>query len=295
MWNLKRSRMYKTSLCQSSSRPFNGYLGWYHQFVSNFSLVAEPLNVERTKVPMDGRLPDLLWNPDATPYHTSQFGSSNFDCPFVVYTDPSDVGAVAVLVQRTVIGTEEVLVFACWMERNGTIPKPNKSVLQLSGLWKGGRTWNEDASLSIPPCVGVQDQQTKHPTIQRGSMVARVTVMKSTILFQVPYGLLPLSWRIGENWAQQGPDMSLKRKIMRRLLSDSRTKKSHTWRPVTPQLRRMSTAKSWISLEWKVRGRLMFPRPRCGFHSSGWLFSRGVVRRPQITSDCLSASPLFPH
>uniref|UniRef100_A0A8C7TQZ0 ribonuclease H n=1 Tax=Oncorhynchus mykiss TaxID=8022 RepID=A0A8C7TQZ0_ONCMY len=94
---------------------FLGMAGWYHQFVSNFSQVAEPLNALKRKGVK------FLWTAECqTSFETLKrhlvtppiLGHPNFDCPFVVYTDASDVGLGAVLVQQTGLGTEEVLAFA---------------------------------------------------------------------------------------------------------------------------------------------------------------------------------------
>ncbi|XP_045569661.1 uncharacterized protein [Salmo salar] len=94
---------------------FLGMAGWYHRFVLNFSQVAEPLNALKRKGAK------FRWTAECqTSFETLKrhlvtppiLGHPNFDCPFVVYTDASDVGLGAVLVQQTGLGIEEVLAFA---------------------------------------------------------------------------------------------------------------------------------------------------------------------------------------
>ena len=94
---------------------FLGMAGWYHRYVPNFSQIADPLNALKRKGVK------FKWTAECqTAFVTLKhhlvtspiLGHPNFDLPFVVYTDASDVGLGAVLAQRTGLGTEEVLAFA---------------------------------------------------------------------------------------------------------------------------------------------------------------------------------------
>lgn len=97
-----------------SLQRFLGTAGWYHRFVPNFLQIAEQLNALKRK---DTK---FRWT---TEYQTAfeilkqrlmttpVLGHPNFNLPFVVYRDASEVGLGAVLVQQTGLGTEEVLAF----------------------------------------------------------------------------------------------------------------------------------------------------------------------------------------
>lgn len=94
---------------------FLGMAGWYHRFVPNFSQIAEPLNALKKKGAR------FLWSPACqTAFETLKehlvnppvLGHPNFHSPFVVYTDASETGLGAVLVQKSDLGNEEVLAFA---------------------------------------------------------------------------------------------------------------------------------------------------------------------------------------
>uniref|UniRef100_A0A8C1GVQ7 Reverse transcriptase domain-containing protein n=1 Tax=Cyprinus carpio TaxID=7962 RepID=A0A8C1GVQ7_CYPCA len=94
---------------------FLGMAGWYHRFVPHFSQVAEPLNALKRKGVK------FLWTSQCqTSFHALKqllvsppvLGHPNLNLPFVIYTDASEVGLGAVLVQQTGLGTEEVLAFA---------------------------------------------------------------------------------------------------------------------------------------------------------------------------------------
>lgn len=94
---------------------FLGMAGWYHRFVPHFSMIVEPLNALKRKGAK------FLWTPqcqasfDALKDQLTSppvLGHPNFNLPFMVYTDASEVGLGAVLVQQTGLGTEEVLAFA---------------------------------------------------------------------------------------------------------------------------------------------------------------------------------------
>ena len=106
---------------------FLGMAGWYHRFVPHFSQVAEPLNALKRKGAK------FLWTPQCQISFQALkqllvsppvLGHPNLNLPFVIYTDASEVGLGAVLVQQTGLGTEEVLAFAsCTLnpaERNYT-------------------------------------------------------------------------------------------------------------------------------------------------------------------------------
>ncbi|KAI2664186.1 Retrovirus-related Pol polyprotein [Labeo rohita] len=94
---------------------FLGMAGWYHRFVPCFSQVAEPLNALKRKgvkfvwsaqcQDAFNTLKQLLVSPPV-------LGHPNLNLPFVVYTDASEIGLGAVLVQQTGLGTEEVLAYA---------------------------------------------------------------------------------------------------------------------------------------------------------------------------------------
>ncbi|KAE8297832.1 Retrovirus-related Pol polyprotein from transposon 17.6 Protease [Larimichthys crocea] len=94
---------------------FLGMAGWYHRFVPNFSQIAEPLNA------LNKKGAKFRWSPECqTAFITLKnhlvkppvLAHPNFNAPFVVYTDASEIGLGAVLVQKSSYGTEEVLAFA---------------------------------------------------------------------------------------------------------------------------------------------------------------------------------------
>ena len=94
---------------------FLGMAGWYHRFVPNFSQIAEPLNALKKKGAR------FLWSHTCqTAFETLKehlvnppvLGHPNFNSPFVVYTDASETGLGAVLVEKSDLGNEEVLAFA---------------------------------------------------------------------------------------------------------------------------------------------------------------------------------------
>lgn len=94
---------------------FLGMAGWYHRFVPDFSTLTEPLNALKRKGAK------FVWTPtchasfEKLKQHLTSppiLGHPDFNLPFVVYTDASDVGLGAVLAQQTGLGTEQVLAFA---------------------------------------------------------------------------------------------------------------------------------------------------------------------------------------
>lgn len=94
---------------------FLGMAGWYHRFVPRFSQLAEPLNALKRKGAK------YLWTPqcqaafEALKKHLVSppiLGHPDFNLPFIVYTDASEVGLGAVLAQPTGLGSEHVLAFA---------------------------------------------------------------------------------------------------------------------------------------------------------------------------------------
>ncbi|KAF7642354.1 hypothetical protein LDENG_00259510 [Lucifuga dentata] len=94
---------------------FLGMAGWYHRFVPNFSQLSEPLNVLKRKGAK------FIWTPqcqaafDVLKTHLVSppiLGHPDFNLPFIVYVDASDVGLGAVLSQQTGLGSEQVLAFA---------------------------------------------------------------------------------------------------------------------------------------------------------------------------------------
>ena len=113
---------------------FLGMAGWYHRFVPNFSRLAEPLNALKRKGAkfrwsaecQDAfeKLKDHLIRPPVLAH-------PNFNLPFVVYTDASEVGLGAVLVQQADAGTEEVLAFA---SRSLSAAERNYSATELECL-----------------------------------------------------------------------------------------------------------------------------------------------------------------
>lgn len=94
---------------------FLGMAGWYHRFVPNFSALTEPLNVLKRKGVKFHWTAECQTAFEAVKQYLISapvLGHPDFKLPFIVYTDASDVGLGAVLVQRTGIGTEQVLAFA---------------------------------------------------------------------------------------------------------------------------------------------------------------------------------------
>lgn len=94
---------------------FLGMAGCYHCFVPGFSQLTEPLNALKWK-----RV-KFIWTPCCqTAFDTlkqylvssSVLGHPDFNLPFIVYTDASDVGLGAVLAQQTGLGAEQILAFA---------------------------------------------------------------------------------------------------------------------------------------------------------------------------------------
>lgn len=89
--------------------------GWYHRFVPNFSQLTEPLNALKLKGAK------LIWTTSCQAAFESLkqhlvsppiLGHPDFNLPFVVYTDASEIGLGAVLAQQTGLGTEQVIAFA---------------------------------------------------------------------------------------------------------------------------------------------------------------------------------------
>ena len=107
---------------------FLGMSGWYHRFVPNFAEVADPLNNLKRKGVKFRWTPECQRAFDTLKSHLVSppiLGHPNFNLPFVVYTDASDVGLGAVLVQQTGLGSEEVLAYGSRSlnkaERNYTV------------------------------------------------------------------------------------------------------------------------------------------------------------------------------
>ena len=94
---------------------FLGMTGWYHRFVPRFSQVSEPLTALKRKGAK------FIWTSSCQEACETLkqclvsppiLGHPDFNLPFIVYTDASDVGLGAVLAQQTGLGTEQVLAFA---------------------------------------------------------------------------------------------------------------------------------------------------------------------------------------
>nr|XP_054598745.1 uncharacterized protein LOC129163840 [Nothobranchius furzeri] len=94
---------------------FLGIAGWYHRFVPGFSQLTEPLHA------LKRRGAKYIWTPQCqAAFETLKkylvsppiLGHPDFNLPFIVYTDASEVGLGAVLTQPTGLGTEQVLAFA---------------------------------------------------------------------------------------------------------------------------------------------------------------------------------------
>lgn len=86
-----------------------GMAGWYHWFVPNFSRIAEPLNNLKRKGAK------FRWTPDCQNAFTMLkdhliqppvLGHPDFNLPFTVYTDASNISLGAILVQQKGLGTE---------------------------------------------------------------------------------------------------------------------------------------------------------------------------------------------
>lgn len=98
-----------------SFQRFLGMAGWYHRFVADFSQIAEPLTALKRKGARFKWTSECQTAFDTLKDHLVKppiLGHPNFDLPFVVYTDASDIGLGAVLVQQRGLGSEEVLAFA---------------------------------------------------------------------------------------------------------------------------------------------------------------------------------------
>ncbi len=123
---------------------FLGMAGWYHRFVPNFSQVADPLNVLKRKGAHFQWTPACQHAFETLKGHLVSspiLGHPDFDLPFVVYTDASDVGLGAVLVQQVGLGNEEI-----WRAQQ---KDPETQKLYQSILDGGELTVNDTTKFSI--------------------------------------------------------------------------------------------------------------------------------------------------
>ncbi len=111
---IKAVQEFPTPKSLKELQRFLGMAGWYHRFVPNFSLLTEPLNALKRKGSK------FVWSEkcqesfEVLKKHLVSppiLGHPKLNLPFTVYTDASDVGLGAVLVQQVGFG-EEVLAFA---------------------------------------------------------------------------------------------------------------------------------------------------------------------------------------
>ena len=129
---------FPTPSSLSDVRAFVGMASYYRRYVRNFADIAGPLH-ELTK---GGR--EFCWTPSAenTFNHLKHqlstspiFSPPNFTTPFLVYTDTSDTGLGAVLLQR--IGSTEHVV--CYASRSLTSADENYSTTEKEcGLFTTG-------------------------------------------------------------------------------------------------------------------------------------------------------------
>ena len=169
--------------------------GWYHRFVPNFSELAEPLNALKRKGVKFKWTFECQAAFEALKQHLMSppiLGHPCFDFRFVVYTDASDVGLGAVLVQQTGLGTEEVLAYA---SRTLNKAKRNYAMTEkecLAVVWalERWRYYLEENDLSPSgdrsffSGMGPQNPEAKHTSDQVGSEAAGVHFQEFTFTVQ---------------------------------------------------------------------------------------------------------------
>uniref|UniRef100_A0A8C1WKU1 Gypsy retrotransposon integrase-like protein 1 n=1 Tax=Cyprinus carpio TaxID=7962 RepID=A0A8C1WKU1_CYPCA len=103
-------------------RSFLGFVGYYRRFIKGFSKIAKPLNqlLAGTGRPRGRGSPSIMWDPECEAafqqlkqelLQAPILAYADFNLPFILYTDASNLGLGAVLAQRQE-GAERVIAYA---------------------------------------------------------------------------------------------------------------------------------------------------------------------------------------